>query len=138
MTTKPKPKHKNHEVLTAIADSKDVEYRRLGEWDWTTLGEPDRFTPSPATDIELVCWRIKPVPPKVLEHGLPGPITETPRQGDKYYTVQFGSPCLTSEDTWEGHSYDRTLLKHRLIWATKQDAEKAARIFIQLMGGTYD
>ncbi len=128
-------KHKNHEVLIAIAEGKDVEYRRIGLTEWTTLGEPDRNVPNPVTDIEFVYWRIKHKPVKKLEHGLPSPMEKAPEIGDVYWSIGLDEVV---DLKYYHDDVDRSIIKRRLAWATKEEAERVLRILVEMLGGEYD
>lgn len=61
---------------------------------------------------------------------------EKPKYGGLYWTISFmrtGDPVF--EDVWIGNSMDNNRWENNIVFETKEDADKAAKLIAKLLGG---
>ena len=131
--------HVNAEILRAIADGKEVQYRHTSSGkDWTLRGPWEDFD---GKDVEAcwsllasgpcIKWRIAPETIKVGEYEVPEPCREVPETGQKVWAIH---PVNRVEPfTWYGSKACHDALESGFVHLTEEAAEKHYEAFKSLL-----
>jgi hypothetical protein len=130
-------KHKHAEVLKAIADGKDVQYRYNGDLEWypPCIGEFAEFNPLNAPNFE---WRVAPEILRIGDMDVPKPCREAPPFDTVYYYPFLTHSELYSYTYWDRGDHDLRALASGLVHRTKEAAITHAKALIKISGGTYE
>ena len=117
--------HKHAEVLRAIADGKDIEFKSQIKDMWMEV------TPSSINPIGYPCYifRIKPQEIETVWGNIPKPFR--PDSGQSYWTFEGVSGAI--KYSYEADYLDRGCLALGFMWETEADAIKAKEVISKMM-----
>lgn len=121
------------EVLQALIDGKDIEYRFTEHADWIPV---DKFK----TTINILTgsetyFRLKPDVVVIGDVSFPKPVTEKLSWQTVYYYPSLEREELCNTGMWGNSGFDHILLQRSLIHLTEEDAVEHAKALIKLSGG---
>lgn len=114
--------HKHADILRAIADGKEIEYKRFDTGTWEIINDFVNPIVTPNSEFRVKANFI------VTEFGnIPRPFR--PEIGDFYYTANPNNgQYIYSADT-----YDEFLVDQGFCWKTKEEAKQALAVLKNMM-----
>lgn len=126
------------EVLQAIIDGRNLEFRHLGFEEWTRLNPLDNPLSLESIFKDGVLFRLAQEMITIGDVSFPKPITESLDYDETYYVSDLTDPRMYWEFAWSNSSQDYTYLSLGLIHLTKENAIAHAKALIKLSGGNID
>ena len=116
--------HVNAEILRAVADGKNVQYRNYcSPTGWEYFHSADSTTCwKVLTGGVAIEWRIAPETITIGEHEVPAPEREAPEVGKKFWTLTpFGG---ATHFTWDGSKACHDALSSGFVHLTEEAAKQ--------------
>ena len=128
--------HVNAEILRAIADGKEVQYRHFSSpLEWKYHDNEDTFMCwKLLTGSNIYEWRIAPETIKIGEYEVPEPCRVTPEVGFKFWVLTpFGG---AAHFIWDGSKPCYDALKGGFVHLTEKAAEQHYEAIKSLLAKT--
>lgn len=129
-----------NEVLQALQDGRNLEFKHLGFKEWAKLNPLDNPLSLESIFKGGVSFRLAPAMDTIGNVSFPKPETTKPTSGTRYWIADPVSENFTRayRMEWVDDSYDNRVLSRGLLHLSEENAIAHAKALIKLSGGNVD
>ena len=124
--------HPYAEILHAIADGKEVQFRNSVTGSWYTQDGHATLLEIYRDNTPVIDYRIKPNTITIGGKELNAPMRVAPVMGNQYWVPCLGDKCMNSY-AWADDEVDTLYLGTGLCFSTEADAKAVADAFLDLL-----